>query len=109
MTEQNKKFISISDDFSKYPIGRDDSDGKFNGERFRKDVLVPALNSFAIVSIDLDGPKGYGSSFLEEGFGGLIRKEGFEKNRLKEKLEITYSDPVYKIYKDQIWEFINEA
>ena len=38
------------------------------------------------MTIDLDGTEGYGSSFLEEAFGGLIRDDGFRVASLKERL-----------------------
>lgn len=101
--------IKIKDDFSRYPLGRDDSDGPFNGEKFRKEHLVPALRMHEKVTVYLDGPKGYGSSFLEEAFGGLVRKENFSKDDLKRKLVITYEEPVYELYKDEAWEYIEEA
>lgn len=67
-------------EFSKTPYGRYDSDGKFNGEAFRKKFLIPALNEgYERVFVNLDSvEKGYeyGSSFLEESFAGLIRYEG---------------------------------
>jgi len=37
------------------------------------------------VVIDLDGVRGYGSSFLEEAFGGLVRK-GFSQATIKSLL-----------------------
>lgn len=101
--------INISNDFSNYPLGRDNADGPFNGERFRKEFLVPALTSNEHVSVHLDGPKGYGSSFLEEAFGGLARLEGFPIEVLEKKLAITFTKPVYQMYHDEIWQYIREA
>jgi hypothetical protein len=62
-------------DFSEFPGPRNESIGVFSGERFREEVLLPAIREYGIgeISIDLDGTAGYGSSFLEEAFGGLIR------------------------------------
>ena len=37
--------------------------------------------------IDLDGTRGYGSSFLEEAFGGLVRS-GIDKKLIQSKLII---------------------
>ena len=36
----------------------------------------------------MDGAVGYGPSFLEEAFGGLVRCEGFEKSTLDTRLKI---------------------
>ena len=101
--------INIAKDFSRYPLGRDDNDGPYNGEKFRKSFLVPALQRHKKVAVYLDGPKGYGSSFLEEAFGGLVRKENFTKADLQERLSIYYDDKVYELYKKEAWEYINEA
>lgn len=104
-----KKTIRIADDFSRFPVGRDENDGEYNGEKFRKDFLVPSLNENDEVTVYLDGPKGYGSSFLEEAFGGLIRREGFQKSDIKNRLKIIYDAPVYELYKNEAWEYIGEA
>lgn len=60
-------------DFSKYPGPRYIRLGDFSGEEFRDNVLIPALQD-DYVSVDFGGVYGYGSSFLEEAFGGLVRK-----------------------------------
>jgi len=73
--------INISKDFTKFPTGRTRRDGAFSGERLREEFIIPALNSYDIVNIELDGTLGYGSSFLEEAFGPL-RGLGYDTNRL---------------------------
>ena len=40
----------------------------------------------------MDGTRGYGSSFLEEVFGGLVRA-GFKANVIKDLIEIDSNDP----------------
>jgi hypothetical protein len=65
--------INVGKDFSRYPVGRYLADGASNGERFRKDFLIPRLESGSDLSVELDDALGYGSSFLEEAFGGLVR------------------------------------
>lgn len=109
MVERNLKTIKITEDFSPFPIGRDDNDGPYNGKNFREQVLVPALNNYNEVIIDLDGPKGYGSSFLEEAFGGLVRVEGFKKQDLKKKMKLIYKDTINELYEKEAWEYIDEA
>lgn len=47
--------------------------GPASGEDFREWVEKEIATSDEL-TIDLDGTEGYGSSFLEECFGGLIRK-----------------------------------
>jgi hypothetical protein len=67
------KTISIANDFTKFPAGRFKDDGPYSGELFRERFLAPALSTDEQLVIDLDGARGYGSSFLEEAFGGLVR------------------------------------
>lgn len=100
MTE---KLIVIAKDFSPSPIGRYRSDSETSGEAFRVDHLAPALRSYDRVTVDLDGTDGYGSSFLEEAFGGLIRKEGFTENQLKNKLQIISNRISYRV---RAWNYI---
>jgi len=76
------KTINIAADFSKFPGGRFLTDGKYSGERFREEFLVPALKAHEKIEVELDGTLGYGSSFLEEAFGGLVRDHGFDSAML---------------------------
>lgn len=85
----NKKTIEIAKDFTPFPAGRYEKDGPYTGEGFRKRILVPALKQHDSVEIILDGTVGYGSSFLEESFGGLIREEGFSYEEINNKLILT--------------------
>lgn len=100
-------------DFSPYPAGRDDDDGPYNGARFRDEVLAPAiekaLRTREKVQVFLDDVKSYGSSFLEEAFGGLVRVSKFTKSDIKKVLEITADRPAYFTTKRQIEQFIREA
>lgn len=97
--------INIARDFSKYPAGRFVKDGPFSGEHFRKKFLEPNIEKQDKIIIELDGARGYGSSFLEEAFGGLVRK-GFTSNTLKKKIEIQASN---KSLVTEILEFIDRA
>jgi hypothetical protein len=47
--------------------------GPGSGEVFRE-WIMSELEQDLDLTINLDGTEGYGSSFLEEGFGGLIRE-----------------------------------
>ncbi|WP_421278304.1 STAS-like domain-containing protein [Aeromonas veronii] len=60
-------------DFSEFPGARYRKLGPYSGEEFRDDVLIPAIKDNNHVIVNFDGVFGYGSSFLEEVFGGLIR------------------------------------
>jgi STAS-like domain of unknown function (DUF4325) len=70
MTEHT---INVAQEFTPYPAGRFRRHGKFTGEVFRDDILIPALNAYDVVKIDFNGTEGVRSSFLDEAFGGLIR------------------------------------
>ncbi len=85
------KTINVAKDFSRYPAGRFTSDGPFSGEQFRNEILIPALKSGAHIIVELDGTRGYGSSFLEEAFGGLIRA-GFTRKEIGSKIAYSSSD-----------------
>ncbi|MBT8419231.1 MAG: STAS-like domain-containing protein [Gammaproteobacteria bacterium] len=65
--------LNIAKDFSPYPAGRVATDGPYSGQRFRGELLEPAMKEGKELMIELDGTRGYGSSFLEEAFGGLVR------------------------------------
>ena len=65
--------LSVARDFSKYPGGRFIKISENSGEEFRDRLLLPALRTNGRVEVELDGVVGYGSSFLEEVFGGIIR------------------------------------
>ena len=65
MSGNRMQSIVIATDFSRYP-----EDGPFSGAKFRQDHLAPALQDFDRVEVIFDGAAGFGSSFLEEAFGG---------------------------------------
>jgi hypothetical protein len=84
--------ISVAEDFSKFPAGRFRSDGPHSGQAFKDELLLPALRRTGHVRVLLDGTMGYGSSFLEEAFGGLIRENGYTPGDLQERLTIEARD-----------------
>ncbi|MBY0383257.1 MAG: STAS-like domain-containing protein [Xanthobacteraceae bacterium] len=66
-----------------------------------------ALREHDSVTVDLDGTTGFGSSFLDEVFGGLVRNEGFRLDDLQKRLHIiSVLDASYKV---EAWESIREA
>lgn len=103
----SKKTILIGD-FSKSPFGRNKDDGQFNGQRFRVENIVPALNEYDTLEVDLDSGVvagyEYGSSFLHEVFGGLVLHEGFTEEILKKKLIINTS---FEDVEVELWEYIH--
>lgn len=87
--------ISIAKDYTEYPGGRYTTDGKFSGEDFRDTILIPMIKKHQLVEVDLNGTAGYGSSFLEEAFGGLIRN-GFTHDEVAEQVRINTNRPGLK-------------
>lgn len=75
--------VNVARDFSKYPAGRYLEDGPANGQLFREQFLIPALKESRKLTVELDGTRGYGSSFLEEAFGGAVRM-GYVPSTVKE-------------------------
>ena len=69
--------INIAHDFSDTPGGRYISEGEYSGEQFRNNILLPkyeyAEQHNEKLEINFDGCWGFGTSFLEEAFGGLVR------------------------------------
>jgi len=89
-------YLSIAKHFTESPGGRYEKEGRFSGENFRDNQLIPkyleAKNADVILQIDLDGTYGYATSFLDEAFGGLA--EAFGKKDVLERLDfISYDQP----------------
>ncbi len=93
MNNQSIITISIAKDFSMYPAGRYPEDGDFNGTTFRREHLVPPLKDKQVLRVIFDGVAGFGSSFLEEAFGGLVREEDMSKAFLDEHLQLSTEEP----------------
>jgi hypothetical protein len=88
----NALILDLGKSFSRFPAGRFRSDGPNSGEKFRDEVLLPVLQqSNAPITIELDNALGYGSSFLEEAFGGLVRK-GIASDTLKSRFHFVSED-----------------
>lgn len=98
--------INIGKDFSRYPAGRFPSDGKFNGETFRKKYLLDPINSNNNIKIYLDDAVDFGSSFLEEAFGGLVRTEKIPQDKIKRL--ISFETKNHPFVPDEIWTYISD-
>ena len=85
------RVINVAHDFSRYPAGRFENDGPYSGQAFRDQLLYPLLRSGETVTVELDGVRGYGSSFLEEAFGGLVRK-GLSPQQVIDQLQLQSAD-----------------
>lgn len=106
----NEIVLSIAKDFSTTPGVRYPSEGEFSGEEFRDKILIPAIEKARRVKckllIDLDGTSGLGPSFLEEAFGGLIRK-GYS---LKELLNLlVFKSDEIPYYIEDITNYMRDA
>ena len=97
--------IDVGRQFSRFPVGRYLGDGESNGQKFREDVLTPALTRYEKVVVDLDSALGYGSSFLEEAFGGLVRA-GRNKDEILRRIELVSTDDSLKM---EILQYIDDA
>ena len=100
--------IRIAEQFSEFPGGRYPRDGKGNGTDFREKFLVPVLREESTATVVLDGTRGYPSSFLEEAFGGLIRK-GYDSGKVKAAFKFVADEPGFSRYIGLIEDHINRA
>ncbi|WP_232282498.1 STAS-like domain-containing protein [Photobacterium damselae] len=87
-----REMILYIKDFTKYPGARYKKLGPSSGEEYRDEILLPQIQKHgADLVINLDGVFGYGSSFLEEIFGGCVRK-GISGTIMKEIVSKIISD-----------------
>lgn len=99
--------IDLAADFSAHPFGRYPIHGPVNGQRFRQDVLLPALGRGEMVVVDIDGTTGLSSSFLDEAFAGLVRMGAVTRESFFDRIKIKSArDPSYI---EDIAEYVGEA
>lgn len=108
------KELNIGKDFSTDPSGRYyDPDGDASGEAFRESILkgmVESLGKDEKLHIILDdGVESYGSSFLVEGFAGMVKYGYITSDDLLRKLDITYTEEDFGFYKKKIIQYIHDA
>lgn len=96
--------ITIARDFSPSPSTRYRHEGPNSGQRFREELLEPALKLGGNVQVSFAGVVGFGSSFLEEAFGGLVRI-GYRKADLEKRLHITDALPTHR---NRVWRYITD-
>lgn len=101
--------IKIAKEFSISPGSRSPDEGDFSGQEFRENILIPKfreiLKSGDTLILDLDGTLGYGTSFLEEVFGGLARE--FSIDEVLKFVMIKSDEEEYLI--DDIKDYIRDA
>jgi hypothetical protein len=79
---EEQKFIIVVSDYSTSPGPRYCYQGDDSGEDFYHKVLnekfKDAFENDKILVVNLDGPDGYASSFLDEAFGNLVFDFGLD-------------------------------
>jgi hypothetical protein len=106
----DQEFTLYVRDFTLYPGPRLIEDGANSGEEFRDKHLLPkylkAVEKKICLYVVLEGTKGYASSFLEEAFGGLVRK-GCEKKEVRKYLKVHSPDRLW--YEQEVYNYIDKA
>ena len=95
------KHIDIGREFAKHLGARYREDGKNSGQQFREEVLEPAFADHDLVVIALDSIGGYSASFMEEAFGGVVRKFGLDA--VNSKLRFDAVERAYLVPIIQQW------
>lgn len=102
--------LNIATEFSKYPGPRFRKEGNYSGEEFRENFLekkfAECIKNDCKLIINLDGGAGYGTSFLEEAFGGLARIYESSESLLN-RIEFISNEEPYLI--EDINEYITNA
>lgn len=101
--------IDIAKDFARFPRGRYPADGDGNATSFRKKFLLPVLEKDDRATIVLDGTGGYASSFLDEAFGGLVRKEGYSAKKVLSTFEFRAEELGFRRFVDLIRMYVERA
>ena len=105
------RLLKVSTEFSDIPGPRYIREGLYSGEEFREKILLPRLkdiiNTEDILEIDLDGTQGYGTSFLEEAFGGLIRENHLSLSDISSHIKFVSEEEPYLV--DDIMEYLRDA
>lgn len=103
--------FKISKDYVPTPGPRYIKEGKWSGEKLRGELILPifekAIKNDQKIFIDLDGTSGYGTSFLEEVFGGLIRINKLKYDDIIKVLELKSEEEPYLI--EDIYEYLEDA
>lgn len=106
MAGQNLK-LNIAKDYSRIVLGRWRRLGPFSGEDFYETMLLPmycdAVKKGVQLEIELDGTKGYPSSFLDQSFGELAREKGVDNVRSVIVFHANVFQWVIKYIKEEIW------
>ena len=85
----------IAREYTPYPAGRYKKNGPGSGEGFRE-IIKEELEKGNKIRLVMDGTYGYGSSFLEEAFGGLVREHVLSANEIEKRLEFDTADELLR-------------
>jgi len=100
----DKISVDIGKDFSRYPAGRTEKYGPYSGEAFRERFLRGPIEKGQHVVVLFDSAVGYGSSFLDEAFAGLVRL-GVSGARLHELLTLRSDDDSLV---QEVWGYVDD-
>lgn len=98
--------IKISDIFSVYPMGRTESDGPDNGERFFSEFLEENVKSGKKTVVIFDGVRAFGSSFLDQVFNVIPSRLKINKDDFRSLIEIEATGRAYGFYKKMAEDFL---
>lgn len=106
MTPNKTVRVNVAKQFTKLPGLRYIRLGPFSGEDFREKFLIEPLRQGKTVTVELDGVRGYGSSFLEEAFGGAVRELDLDIDDALQRLKVETSVQSWKL---DVEEYIRTA
>lgn len=110
--KSTENMLDLASEYTPYPAGRFRADGPYSGEAFRDDVLLKrvrdAVHARQVLTVRIDGVRAFGSSFLEEAFGGLVRK-GVSREQLLRHVAVVSSKPSHQRYIDAINRYMRDA
>jgi len=93
------KTVKIRDDYNWSTGSRLIIEGPHSGEDFRikffYPMIIDAIASNETLTIDFDGGIGYGTSWLEEVFGGVIRKDRVDAQDVRKHLRLIATQQPY--------------
>ena len=105
------KIFKVSTEWSNTPGGRYKIEGKYSGEEFRDDILEPLYTDSrkekSILVLDMNGSYGYADCWLEEVFGGLVRK--YKEEGIFKTTKINFISDEDPSLLDKIAKYIIEA
>lgn len=106
---EKDNIFRIAEDFSNLVGPRYSANGPFSGEALREILAKCLKEDNRDLIIIFDGVNGYGSSFLEEGFGGLVRNWSGDIRELETRLKLVSETALYRTYVMEATLYLNAA